>query len=258
MTARVRATDTDDTRLGRTSVTTSSWVPIVAANHLLYDVIAATDSEGPGTASLTWTIKGTRPNGQHWAMVRSDRVASTEGVALESAQLLLDQLSQIDDTAIEKVRFDSVAIQSSVSPIVKAYIIRSALVSRNGGPWKARTSITAHPGDQLRFKVGLKIWKGGSTSTIVGLTVPATASGSGFLTVGAAGFGAGSECDFDPSTCPTSFNGLLQSIRDAPRGDDLQLTLDLTAFDPEGIQVHRVQHLDKVVDGSIEFPIDIN
>ena len=243
--------------MGHTSVTTSSWVPIVAANHLLYDIVAAADREGPGTAALTWTIKGTRPNGRHWTLVRSDRVATTDMVALELAQLLLDQLSEIDTTAIEKVRFDSVTMQATVSPVVKQYVIESALVSRNGGPWKRRGSITAHPGDQLRFKVGLKIWKGGRTSAIVGLTVPASASGSGFVTVGADGFGSGSDCSLDSSVCPRTFDGLLRSIRDAPHDDDLQLTLDLTAFDPDGVRVARVKHLDKVVAGSIEFPIEM-
>ena len=256
--ARVRASDSGFGRVGHTSVTTSSWVPIVAANHLLYDIIATADSEGAGTAGLTWTIKGTRPNGQHWTLVRTDRVASTGVVALASAQLLLDQLAEIDETAIERVRFDSVTMQATVSPIVKQYVVESALVSRNGGPWKERTSITAHPGDHLRFKVALKIWKGATTSTIVGLTVPASATGSGFLTIGATPLGGGSDCGFDPSACPTTFNALLQSIRDAPRGDDLPVTLDLSAFDPQGIQITKVKHLDKVVDGSIEFPIDVN
>jgi len=258
LSARVRATDTGYIRTGYTSVTTSSWVPIVAANHLLYDITTTADNQGPGTAGLTWTIKGTRPNGQHWTLIWTDRVASTGVVALDSAQLLLDQLSQIDETATEKVRFDSVTMQATVSPVVKQYLIQSALVSRNGGPWKQRTSITAHPGDQLRLQVGLKIWKGGTTTSIVSITVPASASGSGFLTVGDTGFGAGSDCSFDPTKCPTTFNGLLQSIRDAPRADDLQLTLDLTSFDPAGVKISRATHLDKVVTGSIEFPIDIH
>ena len=75
--ARVRATDSGYIRLGRTSVTTSSWVPIVAANHLLYDIIAATDSEGAGTAAAHLDHQGDpaqrpaldarplRPGGQH-------------------------------------------------------------------------------------------------------------------------------------------------------------------------------------------------
>ncbi len=258
LSARIRATDTDYIRTGHTSVTTSSWVPIVAANHLLTDIVATADNEGPGTAGLTWTIKGTRPNGQHWTVVRTDRVASTDDVALDSGQLLFDQLSQIDDTAIENVRFDSVTMQATVSPVVKQYLIQSALVSRNGGPWKQRSSITAHPGDQLRFKVTLKIWKGATTTTIVGVTVPASAFGSGYVTIGDQGFDGGSDCSFDPSRCPTTFHGLLQSIRDAPRADDLQLSLDLTAFDPSGARVDRVKHLDKVVTGSIEFPIDVH
>ena len=153
---------------------------------------------------------------------------------------------------------DAFQVQQAADFLGFQYVVESALVSRNGGPWKERTSITAHPGDHLRFKVALKIWKGATTSTIVGLTVPASATGSGFLTIGTTPLGGGSDCGFDPSACPTTFNALLQSIRDAPRGDDLPVTLDLSAFDPQGIQITKVKHLDKVVDGSIEFPIDVN
>ncbi len=258
LTARVRAADSGYIRTGHTSVTTSSWVPIVAANHMLYDIMTTADSEGGGTAVLDWTIRGTRPNGQKWALVRSDRVANTSSVGLEAGQLLLDQLDEIESTPSEKVRFDSVTMHATVSPIVKAYFIRSALVSRNGGPWKSRSSITARPGDELRFKVSLKIYKGGTTSTIVSLKVPATATGGGYLTIGADQFGPDSECAYDPTACPTTFNGLLKSLRTAPRNDDLRVTMDLSGFEEDGIKVSSTKRLDKVVEGSIEFPIEIH
>ncbi len=254
--ARVRATDSGYIRTGRTSVTTSSWVPIVAANHLLFDVITASDSQGPGTAILSWTIRGTRPNGQHWSLVRTDRVASTDVVAQDAGQLLLDQLVAIDSTESEKVRFDSVTVAATVSPTVKRYIIKSALVSRNGGPWKQRSSVSARPGDELRFKVGLKVFKGGTTTRIVTLKVPTSASGAGYLTIGSDQFG-GSDCQFDPSACPSSFTRLLDALRHAPRNDDLQVTMDLSDFADRGVKVTRTTRLDKVVEGSIDLGIEI-
>ena len=145
----------------------------------------------------------------------------------------------------------------TVSPVVKAYSITSALVSRNGGPWKQRSSITAHPGDELRFKVGLRVYKGGTASHIVSLTVPTGATGEGYLVIGNDAFGSGSECRLDPSACPSTFSGMLKSLRDAPRNDDLRVTLDLSGFEGDGPRITRTKRLDKVVDGSIELPITV-
>ncbi len=253
--ARVRSTESGHIRTGRTSVTTSSWVPIVAANHLLSDILATADREGPGTAIMTWTIRGTRPSGAHWSLVRSDRVTTTESLALDAGQTLLDLLTAIDQTPAEKVRFDGVTMNVTVSPQVKSYIIRSVQVSRNGGSFRDRTSIAAHPGDRLRFKVRLKIYKGGFATAIIGLTVPATATGSGFVTIGADSLAA--DCSFDTTQCPTSFNGLLGALRDAPGNDDLEASLDLSGFEEGGTKVTATKRLDKVVEGSIELPIDV-
>ncbi len=257
ITARVRSTDTGDIRTGHSSVTTSSWVPIVAANHLLYDIFTTADDQGAGTALLSWTIRGTRPDGQHWSLVRSDRVASTDVVGLDAGQLLLDQLSTIDQASLEKVKFDSVTISATVSPVVKVYVIQGVQVSRNGGPWKQRDSITAHPGDSLRFLVKMHVLHGGTATKVVGLSVPVTASGAGTVTVGIDPFGSGSACTFDPSACPATFPGLIKALRDAPRNDDLQVSLDLSDLDGKEVLVTRSTRLAKVVEGTIQLPIEI-
>ncbi len=257
ITARVRSTDTGVIRTGHTSVTTSSWLPIVAANHLLVDIFTTTDSQGAGTAVLSWTIRGTRPNGQHWSLVRSDRVASTDVVGLDAGQLLLDQLSTIDEASLEKVKFDSVTISATVSPVVKVFVIQGVQVSRNGGPWKQRDSIVARPGDSLRFLVKIRVLHGGTATKVIALTVPADASGAGTLTVGTDPFGSGSACSFDPTACPSSFPAIIKALRDAPRNDDLQVSLDLTDLDGKDVVTSRTTRLDKVVEGSIQLPIEI-
>ena len=156
VTARVRSIETGVTRTGHTSVVDQRLLVLAAASHLVWDIMSATDSDGPGTASLSWTIRGTRPSGQHWSLVRSDRVATTGLVVDSAGWMLLMQLAAIDAVDSEKVHFDSVTMTATVSPVVKAYQVDSVLVSRNGGAWKHRSSIRAHPGDTLRFKVGLK------------------------------------------------------------------------------------------------------
>lgn len=258
LTATVHSTETGITRTGHTSVTTSSWVPVVAANHLMYDIVSATDSQGPGSALLTWTIRGTRPSGQHWSLTRSDRVASTDVVSQDAGQMLYDQLAAIDDTTLEKVRFDSITMQATVSPVVKKYLIRSVRVSRNGGAWKTRDSITARPGDVLRFRVALRVLNGGNATAYVRLTVPTAASGSGTVTVGTDPYAAGSACSSDPSACPATFGGLLRSLRDAPRSDDLLVSMDLTTLDGSDLTSSGSSRLGKVVEGSIQLPIEIH
>ena len=87
--------------------------------------------------------------------------------------------------------------------------------------------------------------------------MPASATGDGYLVIGNDPFGFDPDCSFDPSACPTTFNGMLQALRDAPRNDDLQVTLDLSGFEGDGPRITRTKRLDKVVDGSIELPISI-
>ncbi len=82
-------------------------------------------------------------------------------------------------------------------------------------------------------------------------------TGGGYLTIGADQFGPDPECAYDPTACPTTFNGLLTSLRTAPRNDDLRVTMDLSGFEVDGIRVSSTKRLDKVVEGSLEFPIEI-
>ena len=233
-------------------------MPIVAANHLLYDIFTTTDSQGPGTAALSWTIRGTRPNGQHWSLVRSDRVAATDVVALEAGQMLLDQLIPIAQTTTERVRFDSVAIachrQSHGQGLHHHGASGCHATADPGSRWTPSSPI---PGDALRFKVTLRDLKGIVSTAVVGVPIPSDASGDGSVVIGTSPGGPGSDCFDDPSACPTTFGRLLASLRDAPRQDDLLVTTSLTAFDGTSRVITRSTRLDKVVEGSIELPIEI-
>ncbi len=128
-------------------------------------------------------------------------------------------------------------IQSSVSPVVKAYLIQSALVSRNGGPWKQRTSITAHPGDQLRFKVRLKVWKGATSDDDRGphrardrvrLRLPDRRRGGLRCRIRVRFRSVSVPHDLQAHCCSPSVT--------RPSGDDLQLTLDLHRLRPRRSQ----------------------
>ena len=78
------------------------------------------------------------------------------------------------------------------------------------------------------------------------------------MTVGTDPYAAGSACSSDPSACPATFGGLLRSLRDAPRSDDLLVSMDLTTLDGSDLTSSGSSRLGKVVEGSIQLPIEIH
>ena len=232
VTARVRSLELGTSRTGETDVTESDFVPGIAPEHLFLDIITATDRQNAGTALIHAVIRGTRPNGDPWVLDRTDRVASTFDVASEAAFALYDKLGALAGNPLEPVHFDSIAINARVSATFREETLASMLVSRNGGPFSLPHLLKVNPGDALTMRVKVREYGGAVRTVDVPLTVPADAHGNGELDVVGGADLIGSECDFDPSSCPSTFNGLLHSLQNAPRADDIVATLGF--FTPSG------------------------
>ena len=232
VTARVRSLELGRSRTGETDVTMSDFVEGIAPQHLFSDIISATDRQGAGTALLHWVIKGTRPNGDPWTLDRTDRVTSSGDIASAAAFALDDDLYTIANNPLEPVTFDSVSINTRVSAKFSLGTLSSMLVSRNGGPFTLPATLKVKPGDALTVRVKVRQYGGVVSSSDVHLTVPADAVGSGQLVVVGGADVPSSSCAFDPSSCPRRFPGLLRTLANAPRGDDIVATLGL--FGPNG------------------------
>lgn len=253
--ARVRSTESGRIRTGTTQVTASDWVPVVAANHLYYDIQATADRVGKGTVTASWTVTGRRADGRTWELRRSDRFASTDA-AYDAANALYQQLGLLADNASEQIRFTGITMRATASPTVKRSAIRKVLISRNGGEFRERQSLTVRAGDRLAIRVRLVDQRGQATTQTLRLTVPARAAGMGYLVV-AGGSELTTDCVWDPSACGTTFPKLLRTLADAPRGDDLIAALETDDFVGGGTSRTTVARQTSVVTGGTEILVEI-
>jgi|GEM_PF-5709334 len=66
-------------------------------------------------------------------------------------------------------------------------------------------------------------------------------------------------CSYDPSACDLSFDGLLESLREAPHGDDLQLKFEVEDYEgtAPSVSVTKTKRMDKVVTGYLDFSVQV-
>lgn len=228
ITAHVRSRTTGRTRTGRTVVSMPSWIPAVAADHLMYDIQAMEERTGPGTATLAWTIQGTRlDTGATWTLRRADVVTDDADVAYASALRLYLQLDTLVTDPSAAVRLRSVSVDVTITRGTTIDAVRTVEVSRNGGPWQRSGPIAVAPGDTLRVRVGLRPRNGRTYTRVATLSVPPGAAGDGIVQVTGGASMPADGCDPVDGLCPDTFGGLLDALRDAPRGDDLEVSLVL-------------------------------
>jgi hypothetical protein len=257
ITARVRSLATGRTRTGRTRVAAPEWMSTVAADHLLYDIQAVEERYGSGTAQLSWTIKGTRlDTGAAWTLRWTDRVSDPSDIAYAAALRLYSQLDALVSDPNTAARIASVGIQATISRGSTTDRVRRLEVSRNGGPWVASGPIAVAAGDDLRVRVSLRARSGRTYSRTVDLKVPPGASGQGLVHALGGSSAATTGCDPIGGECPATFGGLLDGLRDAPRGDDLLVALDLQDAGGETLRVAATVRLDHVASGSRRLRLD--
>jgi hypothetical protein len=255
ITSHVSNADTGSSRNGRSDVTTSDWIASVAPLHLLANIEAVFDQSGAGSSEVSWTITGKRRNGTTWQLEFANRYASQGNIAFESVFQLAEQLEQLDLNPFEAPRFTSVHIDATVDDTFRQYDIATVKVSRNGGGYRERSSITVDPGDELRLRVGLRQFRGDIVTRTIVVNIPNEASGSfGSLLVR-----GGGEFFFPgEGESPNSFAELIQSLENGPRNDDLLAQLDLISF--EGVRSTMTSDLrmDALVSGFVEIGVSVN
>ncbi len=257
--AAVNAPELNRSRTGRTDIAGSEFVSGIAPSHLFADMLTTFDSEGPGSASITFVVTGHRANGQTFTLTRSNRYLDTISIVGSAPEELYEDLSILFANGYEPITFTNVSIKTTVTTDVTSLSLKKVVVSKNGGLFKAVSSLTVNRGDHLVIR-GTLTSSGGSTITRdVPLTIPANAPrGAADLFVGG-GADIFRTCFFDPSTCGNSFNQVLNALQTAPRNDDLAAIL--STFDNQGNPVQIDQsatHLSAVATGSTDISVTIH
>jgi hypothetical protein len=198
---------------------------------------------------MRYTLQGHLASGETFEVKRANRYVDGDDVTLPPARDLYESLSTIRDNPYAGVVFDSVRIESSISDTYAPYAIETVLISRNGGAFRERTSLTLRVGDQLVIRTFLRRYGGASTSVDMPMTV--RVPGDGSLIVGRPEF-------WYPTTPSGSgFHALLESIRDAPRNDDV--TAELLLYGMNGYQAAGAAktRVDSVVRGYVDIPATV-
>ena len=254
ITSHVENVDTGFSRNGRSDATMNVFVPVVAPNHLLANADVVFDQIGPGTAMVTWTIKGKRANGNPWSLEYTNRYASSSDITFESVFQMADQLAVLESNPFEAIKFTSVDIDASYNDTFTRYDIESVKISKNGGLFRERSSLNVSPGDQLRARVSLRRYRSTVTTVDLQVNVPndATPGSFGLLAI----FGGG-DIFADPGGGVNSFPQLVAALENTPRNDDVIAQLLLDDFEGGSSVTSDSERLNAVVGGGVEIGISV-
>lgn len=250
---------------GTTHVNLPDAVPDIAAFHLLADQDRVFDSIGQGSATVGWTIDGTRADGSPFSLTRSDEFASEVDVSFEPVVDLYDQLARLHFNGVEKVSLDEIRTSSTMSRRYAAYAISRVHVWAGGRwtPLDPRQPLFVRAGRTKRFLVTLTSAELRRRFVPLSLVIPErTGRKYGLLEfVGGNAFFDGdggdefSEGGYLGGSAPATFDQLLRTLRTAPTNDLVMANLSL--FRPSGSTIRRSARVatGRVVDG--RFAVEV-
>ncbi len=225
ITSSVTALDSGRTRDGRTDVLISEAFPFLAFQHLLANIDVTFDQIGEGSASASWTINGTRADGEPWTLTRTNLYASEFDIGIDAIIEIASQLERIFFNNFEEVEFTGVDADIQVETAVKRYTIEEVRVGLNGSTPEKQRKIKADPGDTVQLQVDLLPFDGDVVRTEeLTVKIPNKLRQDTILQiVGGAGFFF-DECfvDCDPDDEETdNFDKLLKNLEGAPHNNEL-------------------------------------
>ena len=263
VTANATDLDTGNSREGVTQITDTRYFHAFAPFAVLGNSDVVTDRIGDGRAQVSWTITGTTAEGP-FELTRSNKYAydkdeSTpfdDDITYLAVSELAGQLDALQRTRLADVTFTGLTTSTTVNGTYAADRI-TKVEQRVGNAWVPvpRGGITARPGQTIRLLATLTP-DGGGPVRIRGLnvTVPADASGAaGTITVR-----GGNEL-VEPTTIPATFDELLASFREAPRGNEVIATLGLDDGEGGTTTVQTVRKATpEVTDGRFDFALTVS
>jgi hypothetical protein len=252
-------------RTGTTRISVPDAVPDIAAFHLLADQDRVYDGIGGGSATIGWTVVGTRADGRRFRFARTDRWTNEWDISYEPTWDLYDQLARLHFNDVEQVSLDTVTTTSTMTRQYAAYQI-ATVRHRHRGRWRElRTDrpLVLRPGTTKRFRVRLTSSQLGPSRVEVALQVPERIGRkSGILEIlgGNSHYPDGGgefaeEEGFGSAAAPPTFGALLRRLRREPRND--QVLAELMLFRRDGSATRRSARTDAgaVVNGGVAVEV---
>ncbi len=264
---------------GTTKVNLQPAVPELSYMHVASVQDKALDRLGKGTGHASWTIQGTRANGDPFQLTRSDVFASAEDISTVTADAVASDVDAITNNDSEEVKISSVDVDSSLSDVYQTYKIAKVQI-RSFGRWvnasvneptpvhagylvPVRLTLTSRQATPKTVEVSVRAPKGAKNKLGV-LHVLGGGQGEssedfvsdedfGFFTVDE-GDGEGGFTGADAPS-PEKFPKLLEALEATPTQNQLDVSMKFRASGTAGKRVVRSSKLSQVVSGEGIFPI---
>lgn len=249
----VSAPDVGRTQDGSSQAVTDDIVPILGFYHLFTNIDSTFDEIGEGHSRVAWTVTGLTESGEPWSLSRSNLYSSDYDISIESSVEVLNQLSSLLNNRFTEIDFRSVELDATVEDGRSGYRIGRVLHKTKRGDFKGGRRVRVRPGSTLTLRVILRRITGGADRSVtLKVDVPRNFR-SGFLSV-QGGSPSGSFFCFEelggcssPTGKVDSFDDLIDTLEDAPKGNDLSATLTVGRSRKQRTDTKR---LDEVVGGS--------
>jgi hypothetical protein len=233
VTSTVTDLDLGTTRSGESEAIFPDFLPFLSFSHLLQNVDVTIDRLGPGSSSITYTIRGTRGGGVSWELTRSTRYASNSDISFESViepAFTAEVLQAFDGEDIEVTGVDVPRLD--VTETFEQYTIRRVLVW-NGTRYAEEDVVEGKPGQRIRLRAILKpVHESGTEAVDLSVRIPDNARRDGYVEVlGGGSIGAEIPCFIVDEECvddtEQTFDQLLKAFENQPPGDALVARLRL-------------------------------
>jgi hypothetical protein len=254
-------------RTGTTRISVPDSVPDIAAFHLLADQDRVFDGISGGSATVGWTVFGTRANGNRFVYHRSDRFATEQDLSFDPTFDLYDDLARIHFNELEDVTVDRITSSSTLSRTYRAYKIAKVRM-RVGGRWRLLRSdlpLFLRGGTTKRFRVVLTSPALGRRLVRVKVAVPERIGHkSGVLEIvgGNSDYGFGEDFFFDEggymgsdANAPKTFGGMMNRLRNEPHNSDVVARLMLFRRNGSTREVTSTRGTNGVVNGGVTVEV---
>jgi hypothetical protein len=208
---------------GKTTGIYQPYSASLAALHLQAGIVKALGAQGPGSAALTFTIKGRTAAGSPFTLVRSDHYSDTVDLPFAAANDLFSVIQALVDQPFKEVSLTSVNVTGSVSGAIKQYRMTAIKMFKNGRWVPQRGSIATSAGKTVYRQVTLTKYR--STQTVIAklkVKIPARSRGA----VGSLAISNALSANL-PGNAPKSLTGLLKQLASYPAGDAVVGVLSL-------------------------------
>lgn len=249
-------------RTGTSRILYQPDLPYLASWHLYLDQDRVLQAWTKGTGAVSWTVKGTREDGTPFRYTRGDRYASQWSISDDTAWELYGQLYQLQQNDFEEIAITDISTDSRLSTSYDVYVIKSVAV-RKGGAWTALepdSTVRLRAGTTKRFKVALTSRTLGAHAVLLDMPVPPRAAGrSGSMSVTGGNWWGGGfyEEGMGSAGGPSSFDGLLKKLRNAPRNDSVIAVLDLYGRGDKSLRRQVRTNTGAVTEGSYGFSVRV-